>query len=414
MPAVQSIFRPGFVERRSLQSRANRLLPGVIAGAADLDPAAVLTATVTGVALGYSVAWVVVLCFPVLLTVLSVSARIGHQTRKGLVQLIREHYGIRHGAFIAGCMVAVNLAMIIGDLLAVSDAFSIVIGIGRQFFIAAAAFVVWYVLIVGDFRRTTKILGSMALITIAYIIAAIHVTPSWLTLARGILLPRAHFNADYAMGVVAIFGSLLTPDIIVWQASTKKDIQKGVMHAHIKESRAGALLACLISLSAIIASSQMTVADPASMTTRTAAEALGTFGALGPLLFSLGIIGSGLIALPILVASLCFSVSEAFNWRSSLSMPTWEARRFYSMISAIVVIAACVDFFNVNTVRVLYFSQVLAGIVLVPIFTYILIIANNRGVMATTNTRLQNLWLTGAVAGMLLSNLLFFWLSVIR
>src|SRR5207244_3407018 len=204
-----------------------------------------------------------------------------------------------------------------------------------------------------------------------------------------------------------VFGSLLTPDIIVWQASTKKDIQTGVKHAHIKESRAGTFMACLISLSAIIASSQITVVDPASMTTRQAAEALGTFGALGPLLFSLGIIGSGMIALPVLVASLCFSVAEAFNWRSSLSVATWDARSFYSMISGIVVIAVCVDFFRVNTVRVLYFSQVLAGIVLMPIFVYILFMANNRRVMTTINTRSQNLWIAGGIIGMVVSNLLF-------
>jgi Mn2+/Fe2+ NRAMP family transporter len=143
------------------------------------------------------------------------------------------------------------------------------------------------------------------------------------------------------------------------------------------------------------------------MTTRQAAEALGTFGSLGPLLFSLGIIGSGMIALPILVASLCFSVAEAFKWRSGFSMPTWDARSFYSMISGIVVVAVVVDFFKVNTVRVLYFSQVLAGIVLVPIFVYILIIANNKRVMSTTNTRAQNLWIAGGVAGMLISNVLF-------
>src|SRR3954466_9761295 len=141
MPAVLTLFRHGFVERRSLGSRASRLMPGVIAGAADLDPAAVLTATVTGIAFGYSVAWVVILCYPVLLTVLNVSARIGHQTRKGLVQLIREQHGIRHGAFIAGCMVAVNLAMIIGDLLAVGDALSLIMGVGREFFIAAIGFI---------------------------------------------------------------------------------------------------------------------------------------------------------------------------------------------------------------------------------------------------------------------------------
>ncbi len=390
-----------------MRSRASRLMPGVIAGAADLDPAAVLTATVTGIAFGYSIAWVVLLCYPVLLTVLTVSARIGHQTRKGLVELIRESYGVRHGAFIAGCMVAVNLAMIVGDLLAVSDALSLIMGVGREFFVAAVGFVVWYVLIVGDFRKTTKILGSMALITLAYVIAAVHVTPSTKNLITGILLPHTHLTSAYFMAVIAVFGSLLTPDIIVWQASTKKDIQTGVKHAHIKESRVGALIACVISLSAIVASSQMHVLHPASMTTREAAEALGTFGQLGPLLFSLGIIGSGMIALPILVASLCFSVAEAFKWRSGFSMPTWDARSFYSMISAIVVVSVIVDFFHVNTVRVLYFSQVLAGIVLVPIFAYILLIANNRRVMSTTNSRAQNFCIAGAIVGMLISNLMF-------
>ena len=88
-------------------------------------------------------------------------------------------------------------------------------------------------------------------------------------------------------------------------------------------------------------------------------------------------------------------------------MATWDARSFYSMISGIVVVAVCVDFFRVNTVRILYFSEVMAGIVLVPILVYILFIANNRRVMATTNSRSQNLWIAAAIAGMLISNLLF-------
>src|SRR5260370_34070277 len=137
------------------------------------------------------------------------------------------------------------------------------------------------------------------------------------------------------------------------------------------------LVACLISLSAMIAASHLQVADPTRMTPRAASEALGTFGFLGPILFSLGIIGSGLIALPILVASLCFAVAEAFGWKSSLSSEPWEARLFYGMISGTVFLAVFIDFFGINTVKFLYWSQVLAGIVLGPIFAYILLLSNN-------------------------------------
>ena len=267
-------------------------------------------------------------------------------------------------------------------------------------------------LILGDYNKMTKILGSLTLILIAYAVAAYHVTESFSALARGIFLPRFQANTGYMMGVVAVFGSLLTPDIIVWQTSRRRGLPEGLAQAHVTESHAGTLVACAISLSAMIAASHLQVANPSGMTTRAASEALRTFGFLGPILFSLGIIGSGLIALPILVASLCFSVAEAFGWKSGLSSQPWEARLFYVMISVTVFLAVCIDFFGVNTVKVLYWSQVMAGIVLVPIFAYILLLSNNSRIMQTTNTRFENFWLGCAALGMFISNILFLWFAL--
>jgi Mn2+/Fe2+ NRAMP family transporter len=393
----------------TLTGRAARALPGIIAGAADLDPAAVLTATVAGASFGYSLGWVVLLCVPVLFSVFAVSSRMGHQTKKGLVELVREHYGRKMALLIALLIVAVNFAMIVGDIVAVSDGFSLMTVFPRVYFLAMVGFIVWYVLIVGNYEKTTKALGTLTLILIAYAVAAYQVTDSFSELARGILLPNIQANTAYMMGVVAVFGSLLTPDIIVWQTSSRRGLPEGLAKAHVSESHAGTVVACLISLSAMIAASQLRVADPTTMTTRTASEALGTFGFLGPFLFSLGIIGSGLIALPILVASLCFSVAEAFGWKSGLSSEPWEARLFYVMISVTVFLAVFIDFFGVNTVKVLYWSQVLAGIVLVPIFAQILLLSNNSRIMRTTNTRFENFWLGCAALGMFVSNALFFW-----
>jgi Mn2+/Fe2+ NRAMP family transporter len=395
--------------RSSLGSRAARALPGIVAGAADLDPAAVLTATVAGASFGYSLGWVVLLCVPVLFSIFAVSSRIGHETKQGLVELVRTQYGKRVALAIALLIVGVNFAMIVGDIVAVSDGFSLITAFPRVYFLALVSFTIWYVLILGSYHKTTKVLGALTLILIAYVVAAYHVTDSFPGLARGILLPRMQGNTAYMMGVVAVFGSLLTPDVIVWQTSSKRGLPAGLAQAHVSESHAGTLVACLISLSVMVAASRLLVPDPSSMTTRAASEALGTFGVLGPVLFSLGIIGSGLIALPILVASLCFSVAEAFGWKSSLESEPWEARLFYVMISATVVLAVSIDFFGINTVKVLYWSQVMAGVVLVPIFAFILLLSNNPRIMRTTNSRFENFWLGCAAAGMLVSNILFFW-----
>lgn len=395
--------------RRSLFNKVARTLPGIIAGAADLDPAAVLTATVAGASFGYALGWVVILCVPVLFSVFAVSSRIGQQTGKGLVQLVREHHGKKTAVILALLVVAVNLTMIVGDIVAVSDSFSLITVFPRVYFLGLIGFVVWYVLIIGSYRKTTRALGTLTLILIAYAVAAFHLTDSFVDLARGVLLPRIQVNTSYMMGVVAVFGSLLTPDVIVWQTSSRRGLPQGVAQAHIGESHAGTFVACMISLCAMIAASHLHVADPSSMSTRTASEALGTFGYMGTILFSMGIIGSGLIALPILVASLCFSIAEAFGWKSGLAFVPWEARMFYVMISITVFLAVFIDMFGIHTVTVLYWSQVLAGMVLVPIFAYILLIANNPKVMRTVNSRSENWWLGFAVMGMFISNLLFFW-----
>src|SRR5438270_12245674 len=323
----------------TLLGRFQQTLPGIVAGAADLDPAAVLTATVAGASFGTSLGWVVVLCIPVLFSVFAVSSRIGHQTRHGLVELVRETYSRKWAIGIALLIAAVNLAMIVGDIVAVSDGFAMITMAPRSFFLAIVGFTVWYVLIIGNYQQTTKVLGTLTLMLIAYVVAAYRVTDSFFGLARDVLLPHMQVNTGYMMGVVAVFGSLLTPNVVVWQTSSKRGLPEGLAQAHVTESHAGTFVACLISISAMIAASHLHVTDASSMTTRMASESLGTFGAAGPVLFSAGIIGSGLIALPILIASLCFSIAEAFGWKSGLSVVPWEARLVYVMISVVVFIA---------------------------------------------------------------------------
>jgi Mn2+/Fe2+ NRAMP family transporter len=384
---------------------AHRIIPGIIAGAADLDPAAVLTATVAGASFGLAVGWVVLLCIPILIAVFSVSARIGHETRTGLIALLRRQFGRRVAISLAAMVVAVNVLMIVADVMAVSDGLSIVLQQPRIFFPAFVAFTVWYILTLAGYEKVNQTLSLLALFLFAYVIAAVLSTDSFTRVAQGIAMPRIPRGTGYVMGVIAVFGSLLTPDVIVWQTSTKREAGSGF---HEVEAKFGCVVAAIVSLSAIVAAAVMHVTDPSSMTTLDAAQALSPLGHLGPVLFALGIIGSGLVALPILVASLCFSIAEAANWTYGLNQPPWEAKRFFSLICGVLVVSVLVNFIGINTVKTLYWSQVLAGIFIVPILFFILWLANDRRVMRTTNSRWQNFWLGAAVGGMIAADLVFF------
>lgn len=395
--------------------RLGKLLPGIVAGAADLDPAAVTTAVVVGASFGYSIGWVVIACVPVLWSVFSVSARLGLRSRRGLVEMIRLQRGRGAATVIAVGMVSVNLAMIIADMRAVSDAFSVILEKKAIFFLVPVAFTVWWILIRGSFQRVTRSLGLLALAQLAYVAAAVLATHSATALLKGIFWPHVEVTPSYAIGVIAIFGSLLTPDVIVWQTSSRRDSNRATATGPLApaESHAGTFVAALVSLSAVVCASALHVDDPANMTTRAAALALSPLGTLGPVFFSLGIIGSGLVALPILVASMCYSIAEAVDWKSGLSQNPWEARFFYMLLSGAVFIAVVTNFAPMNTVRILYWSQIMAGILVIPILWYILRLTNDRTIVGEPNSIFQNFWLGGAIGGSVVANAVFLW-SVLR
>ena len=386
-----------------------RLGPGIVTGSANVDPSLVITATVVGAAFQFSLLWVVLLCVPFLLVVFAVSGRLGFETRKGLVDLLRENYGRPLALLCVAFIIVINMAMIIADLMAVSDAMSIILGQPRMFFIAAVAFSIWYVLIFRDYRKITRILLWFSLPLLVYVAAAILAGPDPHQIVIYSLLPKVDASSEYAAAIVALFGSLLTPYVIVWQTSTRRETAIAGGHLHTFEPHAGTFMTSMLSYCVIVAAaSVLHLSRPLDMTTRQAALALApAAGGFGPVLFSIGIIGAGMVALPVLVASMCYSVSEAVGWRSGLSEHPWEAGPFYVLISASVLIASIANFVHINPVKALYFSQVLAGVLTVPILIFILMLANDRRVMLTTNTRSQNFWMGATIGALVASQLMW-------
>jgi Mn2+/Fe2+ NRAMP family transporter len=392
-----------------LRGRLERWGPGFVTGVADIDPALVLTATVAGAIYGHSLLWVVPLCIPFLITIFAVSARIGHQTEQGLVDLLRQHYGRGVALACASVVIVINLAMIIADLLAVSEAFSIIGQQPRIFFVAAIAFTVWYILIFRDYYKITHTLVWLSLPLFAYVATAVLSVSDPIQVLRSTFWPARTQSPDYVIGVMALFGSLLTPYVLVWQTSSRREqAVLGDREPYGPGHHAGGLVAALVSYSVLLSAAEVlhgTSATRGSLGFRQAADALAPLGDIGPILFCLGVIGAGMVALPVLIASMCYSFAEAMGWRSGLSEHPWEASRFYVMISVVVFVAAAANFFPINAVGALYWSQVLAGILTVPILLFILLLSNDRRIMRTTNTAMQNFWIGAAAGGLVCAGL---------
>jgi len=163
----------------------------------------------------------------------------------------------------------------------------------------------------------------------------------------------------------------------------------------------------------VAAASVLHVPQPIDMTTRQAADALRpVVGDWGPVLFSLGIIGSGMVAIPVLIASMCYDIAQAMGWPYGLSENPWEAKRFYVLISAAVLLAAAGNFIHINPVKALYWSMILAGSLTVPIFLFILVVGNDRRIVQTTNTRWQNFWLGAATGASAVATMIFLWMRL--
>jgi Mn2+/Fe2+ NRAMP family transporter len=382
-----------------------------VTGASNLDPSAVVTATVVGAATSYSLLWVVILCIPFLLSLFSVTARIGIETGQGVLGLLRSNYG-RGLAIGAACLtLLVNAAVIVADMMAVSDALSVITGLPRSFFVAGIAFSVWYILVFHDYRRITRVLVFVSLPLYVYVAAAIVTAPSLRLLLWNTFVPHLGHGRVIVEGIVALFGAFLTPYIVLWQTSSRTDPEHQPTRA---DSRAAAVITFVLAYSVMVAAASVLHLN-APMTTRQAAEALRPVaGEWGPLIFSLGIIGSGLVALPVLAASVCYDMAQAIGWKYGLSENPWDAKGFYTLMSVMMIVAALANFLPVSPVRALYYAMILAGILTVPIFWFILTVSNDRRIMQTTNTKFQNFWIGAAAGGSGAATLVYLWLQVVR
>jgi NRAMP (natural resistance-associated macrophage protein)-like metal ion transporter len=396
-----------------------RLGPGLVTGAADDDPSGIATYSQTGAQYGFGLLWSVFLTTPLMVGIQIISARIGRVTGHGLAANIRDHYPPWLLYAIVALLVIANTLNIAADLGAMGNALQMLVGGSSQIYLVFFALLSLTLQIFVPFPRYAPILKWLTLSLLGYVgtVFVVHVPWGQATLAA--LIPNPHWKAEYIATLVAVLGTTISPYLFFWQASQEVEEQRATAgHEPLREAPHQArehmrrikldtwigmifsnLVALCIMLTTAVTLNAHGVNDINSA--EQAAQALRPLaGDFAFLLFAASIVGTGLLAVPVLAGSAAYAVAETFRWPIGLGLPLLEARGFYAVLSAATLIGVVLDFSDVDPIKALIWSAIVNGVVAVPIMVVMMLLAVKPDVMGpfTVKRRLLALgWLSTAV-----------------
>src|ERR1700758_4960159 len=374
--------------------------PGLVTGAADDDPSGIATYSQAGAQFGYGLLWTIFLTLPFMIAIQLVSALIGRVTGKGLAANVLEYAPLWLVLALVFLLVAANTINIAADIAAMAEALSLVIGglNHEHALIFASASTLLQVFV--PYRRYAPVLKFMTLTLFAYVATAFTVEIPWSTALLATVWPKANISAEYFLMVVAVLGTTISPYLFFWQASQEvEEMNKGKARRPLRElSRGGDPELDRIKIDTTVGMFlSNTIAFFIILTTASVLNAHGVTNinsatqaaeALRPLagdatfaLFALGIIGTGLLAIPVLAGSAAYGVSEAFGWHATLEAKAPDAIGFYTIIAAATAIGFGLGFTGIDAIHMLVWSAVLNGIVAVPIMAMMMVIVANSRLM---------------------------------
>ncbi len=370
-----------------------RLGPGIVTGAADDDPSGIGTYSQVGAAQGLSLLWMAPFLLPLAVGVQEATARLGLVTGKGLGTLMRErfHRSVLIGAVVL--LVSANTLNIAADLASMGAALHLLVPVPAGIGVVLFAVLMAVAEVLVPYHRYSRILRWFALSLVAYVavLAVVHV--NWGTVAARTFLPRFHFDAANMIALTAIAGTTVSPYLFFWQASEEVEERDDgpedpVDRPHLVAMRVDVwtgMLSGVVTMFAIMCTAAVTIGASGAVnigTAEQAAQALEPLaGSFAKLLFSVGIVGLGLLAVPVLAGSSAYAVAEALHWHEGLSRKLRDAPGFYAIIVASMVIGLALVGIGVNPIRALYLSAVFNGITAPPLILLIIILARSEHVL---------------------------------
>jgi NRAMP (natural resistance-associated macrophage protein)-like metal ion transporter len=413
--------------KAALIEGANELGPGVVTGAADDDPSGIATYSQAGAQFGYGLLWTMVLTYPLMSAVQLVSAHIGRVTGGGLAKNLAASFPKWVVTLMVGILVLANSVNIGADLTAMAAGTDLLVGGHTHIFVLVFALVSVLLQLFVPYHQYARALKWLTLSLFAYIGVLLMVHTDWPAAFRGMVWPQ-NLGRDAIVTIVALFGTTISPYLFFWQSSqeaeeiadrpSQKPLKDAPSHARRQFRRirldtlVGMAFSNLVALAIIMASAATLHRQGITQigTAAEAAEALRPIaGQFAFLFFALGIIGTGLLAVPVLAGSAAFAVSEVEGWPRGLEYKPRQAVRFYTIIVAATAAGVTLDWANVNPIKALFWSAVLNGVVAVPLMAAMMIVACRRSVMGKfTCSRPLAIFGWGATAVMAAATLLFF------
>jgi len=359
--------------------------PGLISGGADNDPAGIATYSIVGATVGFAQNWLLLLSTPLLVAVMQMSARVANVTKSDLASLLRTTFGARVATPAVVLMVIANVITMGADLLAMGAAVELLTGIKFIYWIVPMAALMAGVTIFLDYKTVSKFLLWLVAVFATYIVAAVLARPDWGDVLRSTFLPRISLSPDYLLGAVALLGTTITPYLFFWQASGEVEEMRGVQSIDRTniDVATGMALSNLIAFFIIVATGAVLFSHHTQIhTAADAARALQPFaGPYASVLFSVGVIGAGLLAIPVLASSAAFGVAGLAGWRRGLGRNPKNAPQFYVVIGLAFLVAMELAIAAVDPIKALFYSQVLDGLIAPVLIVLLVILTSSRRLM---------------------------------
>jgi NRAMP (natural resistance-associated macrophage protein)-like metal ion transporter len=376
--------------------------PGLITGASDDDPSGIATYSQAGAQFGYALTWTMLFTYPLMCAVQIISARLGRTTGRGIAGILRQNYPSWVLLSVVLPLLIANTVNIGADLGAMADATRIVFGGSQLAYVLAFALVSTLAQVFIEYDRYVAILKWLTLALLSYVATLFMVKVDWQDTLTRLLIPSFELDKDSLTMIVAVFGTTISPYLFFWQAGQEaehvREVPARMVLKRAPEQAAVAFerieldtiagmgvsniigLAIMITIAATLHINNITDIE----TSAQAAEGLRPIaGSLAEIVFALGVVGTGLLAVPVLAGSAAYAIGEARKWPVGLARKPKEALAFYTTLAFATLIGMGLNFTSINPIKALYWTAVLNGVVAVPVMAMMMVISGDRKVMGS-------------------------------
>jgi NRAMP (natural resistance-associated macrophage protein)-like metal ion transporter len=391
--------------------------PGLLSGTSGNDPSAVTVYAVDGANVGYVHLWLMLLTTPLYYAVQFACAKIGRITGKGLSQLLREHYGRCVAVVVSLLLLISNITLIAADLAAIGSGFELITGLSWVWFVAPVAVALWYLTVYRNFESFKKIFLTMSFVFVVYILTSFFTHANWGVVLVRTFVPQLGFDFTSISSALALLGATISPYSMFWQAKAEiEEKREGNLKQQLRTVRldvgSGAVAGQVVAYFIIICTASTLFVHHQNITT--AADAARSLEPLaGPLaryLFATGLIGSGLVAIPVLLASTSYTIVGSLGWPGALAKRPWQSEGFYLVLTAATVVSLALTLLAVDPIKLIFWSNVIAAFIAPLLVIAILLVGNHRNIMKDQRlSLLHNIGLVLITLILLAGSVLFFY-----